>query len=55
MAFHSRCAPWPDDVMPLKDHPGGPGRAICWRHPTDWRLDRKVIFFFSPEPSTVTS
>ncbi|KAI9117622.1 hypothetical protein K1719_011788 [Acacia pycnantha] len=38
IAFHTKCAPWPDAVMHSKDHPG---RAVCWRHPTDWRLDRK--------------
>ncbi|XP_058723009.1 histone-lysine N-methyltransferase ASHR3 isoform X2 [Vicia villosa] len=37
-AFHSKCAPWPEAVIPLKDHPG---QAVCWRHPSDWRLDRK--------------
>ncbi|XP_057430251.1 histone-lysine N-methyltransferase ASHR3 [Lotus japonicus] len=43
MAFHTKCAPWPDAVIDLKDHPG---QAVCWRHPSDWRLDRK------PETST---
>lgn len=47
MAFHSKCAPWPDAVVNLKDCPG---QAVCWRHPSDWRLDRKVNFFFSPAP-----
>lgn len=42
MASHDKCAPWPDAVMHLE---GQPGRAICWRHPTDWRLDGKVNFF----------
>ncbi|CAJ2637434.1 unnamed protein product [Trifolium pratense] len=37
-AFHIKCAPWPEAVIPLKDHPG---KAICWRHPSDWRLDKK--------------
>ncbi|XP_019414209.1 PREDICTED: histone-lysine N-methyltransferase ASHR3 [Lupinus angustifolius] len=43
MAFHHKCAPWPDEVVHLKDHPG---QAVCWKHPSDWRLDRK------PEAST---
>ncbi|OMO98603.1 hypothetical protein CCACVL1_04161, partial [Corchorus capsularis] len=38
MASHDKCAPWPDAVIHLKDKPG---RAICWRHPTNWRLDKK--------------
>ncbi|KAF1892425.1 hypothetical protein Lal_00010890 [Lupinus albus] len=50
MAFHHKCAPWPDEVVHLKDHPG---QAICWKHPSDWRLDRKVNFFFSPAPFNV--
>ncbi|KAL2982673.1 hypothetical protein AAZX31_12G000200 [Glycine max] len=38
IAFHSKCAPWSDSVLQLKDHLG---HAVCWRHPSDWRLDRK--------------
>ncbi|XP_021276511.1 histone-lysine N-methyltransferase ASHR3 [Herrania umbratica] len=38
MASHNKCAPWPDAVNHLEDKPG---RAICWRHPTNWRLDKK--------------
>ncbi|KAH7546094.1 hypothetical protein FEM48_Zijuj01G0164200 [Ziziphus jujuba var. spinosa] len=38
MASHDKCAAWPSEVIQLKDQPG---KAICWRHPTDWRLDRK--------------
>ncbi|KAB1996586.1 hypothetical protein ERO13_D13G210900v2 [Gossypium hirsutum] len=38
MASHDKCSPWPDAVIHLKDKPG---RAICWRHPTNWRLDKK--------------
>ncbi|XP_017983302.1 PREDICTED: histone-lysine N-methyltransferase ASHR3 isoform X2 [Theobroma cacao] len=38
MASHNKCAPWPDAVTHLEDKPG---RAICWRHPTNWRLDKK--------------
>ncbi|MCI00806.1 histone-lysine N-methyltransferase ASHR3-like, partial [Trifolium medium] len=42
-AFHIKCAPWPEAVIPLKDHPG---KAICWRHPSDWRLDKKLLGLF---------
>ncbi|KAI4344334.1 hypothetical protein L6164_011572 [Bauhinia variegata] len=38
VASHNKCAPWPDTVVHLEDRPG---QALCWRHPTDWRLDRK--------------
>ncbi|KAG2668127.1 hypothetical protein I3760_15G145500 [Carya illinoinensis] len=38
MASHDKCAPWPDTVMHLE---GQSGRAVCWRHPTNWRLDRE--------------
>ncbi|WJX29487.1 [histone H3]-lysine(4) N-trimethyltransferase [Trifolium repens] len=37
-AFHTKCAPWPEAVIPLKDHPG---KAVCWRHHFDWCLDKK--------------
>ncbi|KAM6552989.1 hypothetical protein CsatB_013751 [Cannabis sativa] len=43
MASHDKCAAWPDEVISLKDQKG---KAICWRHPADWRLDREVNFFF---------
>lgn len=49
IASHDKCAAWPDEVIYLKDRPG---KAVCWRHPTDWREDRKVNFFF---PSSVIS
>ncbi|KAH1231448.1 Histone-lysine N-methyltransferase ASHR3 [Glycine max] len=39
VAFHSKCSPWSDSMLQLKDHPG---HTVCWRHPYDWRLDRKV-------------
>ncbi|XP_057717819.1 histone-lysine N-methyltransferase ASHR3 [Arachis stenosperma] len=38
-AFHEKCAPWPEAVVSLQDNPG---HAICWRHPSDWRLDGKL-------------
>ncbi|XP_057967904.1 histone-lysine N-methyltransferase ASHR3 isoform X2 [Malania oleifera] len=37
-ASHDKCAPWPDKVIHLRNQPG---RAVCWRHPGDWRLDNK--------------
>ncbi|XP_044464370.1 histone-lysine N-methyltransferase ASHR3-like [Mangifera indica] len=39
IASHDKCAPWSDKVIHLKDQPG---RAICWRHPADWKLDQKA-------------
>ncbi|KAL0916721.1 hypothetical protein M5K25_014254 [Dendrobium thyrsiflorum] len=38
IAFHVKCSPWPADVVFLANRPG---RAICWRHPSDWRLDKQ--------------
>ncbi|KAJ6731679.1 SET DOMAIN PROTEINS [Salix purpurea] len=38
VASHNQCAPWSDEVVCLKNQAG---RAVCWRHPTDWRLDKK--------------
>lgn len=43
VASHDKCAPWPDRVIHLKDQPG---RAVCWRHPAKWLLDKQVNFFF---------
>ncbi|KAL5547602.1 hypothetical protein UlMin_002833 [Ulmus minor] len=34
IASHTKCSPWPDEVIHLQ-----PGQAVCWRHPSDWRLD----------------
>ncbi|XP_039686495.1 histone-lysine N-methyltransferase ASHR3 isoform X1 [Medicago truncatula] len=45
VAFHTKCAPWPEAVIRLEDHPG---QAVCWRH-SDWRLDKKE------QPDTSTS
>ncbi|KAK9084519.1 hypothetical protein Syun_031535 [Stephania yunnanensis] len=56
IASHSKCAPWQDKVIYLTDQPG---RAVCWRHPIDWRLEKKhavpttemeEIFFHLPLP-----
>ncbi|WOL08616.1 histone-lysine N-methyltransferase ASHR3-like isoform X1 [Canna indica] len=38
VAAHPKCAPWPMDVIYLKNRPG---RAVCWRHPSDWRLEKE--------------
>ncbi|XP_013674044.2 histone-lysine N-methyltransferase ASHR3 [Brassica napus] len=38
MAAHDKHAPWPNEILHMKDQPG---RALCWRHSTDWRLDTK--------------
>ncbi|CAN1328789.1 Histone-lysine N-methyltransferase ASHR3 [Linum perenne] len=35
IAFHDTCAPWP--IIHLTNQLG---RAICWRHDDDWRLDK---------------
>ncbi|XP_022749488.1 histone-lysine N-methyltransferase ASHR3-like isoform X3 [Durio zibethinus] len=35
ISSHDKCSPWLDVVIHLKDKPG---KAICWRHPTNWRL-----------------
>ncbi|KAI3996606.1 hypothetical protein MKX01_009438 [Papaver californicum] len=36
---HPKCAPWPDKVIYLTT--SQLGRAVCWRHPTDWHLEKK--------------
>ncbi|XP_010548495.1 PREDICTED: histone-lysine N-methyltransferase ASHR3 [Tarenaya hassleriana] len=38
IAAHDKHAPWSNEVFHLKNQPG---RAVCWRHPADWRLDLK--------------
>ncbi|XP_052180792.1 histone-lysine N-methyltransferase ASHR3 isoform X2 [Diospyros lotus] len=47
VASHDRCAAFPEGVIHLKDQPG---RAVCWRHPIDWRLEKKEIFCHLPLP-----
>ncbi|EEF33976.1 set domain protein, putative [Ricinus communis] len=47
MASHDRCGPWPDKVIHLIDPPR---RAVCWRHPTNWLLDKKEVFSRLPLP-----
>ncbi|CAL9196123.1 unnamed protein product [Musa hybrid cultivar] len=38
VAAHAKCAPWPADVIYLKNRPG---RAVCWRHSSDWHLEKE--------------
>ncbi|KAK9932087.1 hypothetical protein M0R45_019337 [Rubus argutus] len=38
IASHDKCTAWPEKVMHLI---GQPRRAVCWRHSTDWRQERK--------------
>ncbi|KAJ9689094.1 hypothetical protein PVL29_014640 [Vitis rotundifolia] len=38
IASHQKCAPWPEEMTLLRNRSG---QAVCWRHPTDWRLDKK--------------
>ncbi|KAG5005597.1 hypothetical protein JHK86_029736 [Glycine max] len=33
-------------MLQLKDHPG---HTVCWRHPYDWRLDRKWKYIKIPD------
>ncbi|KAF2581557.1 hypothetical protein F2Q68_00006646 [Brassica cretica] len=47
MAAHDKHAPWPNEILHMKDQPG---RALCWRHSTDWRLDTKEVFCQLPLP-----
>ncbi|XP_042496839.1 histone-lysine N-methyltransferase ASHR3 isoform X2 [Macadamia integrifolia] len=39
IASHPKCAPWKDKLIYLKDQPR---RFICWRHPEDWRFEKKL-------------
>ncbi|XP_060171692.1 uncharacterized protein LOC132602903 isoform X2 [Lycium barbarum] len=38
LASHDKCAAFPEHVVHLNDQPG---RVICWKHPSDWRLLEK--------------
>ncbi|KAL3824670.1 hypothetical protein ACJIZ3_020699 [Penstemon smallii] len=40
IASHDKCAPFPEHVIHFPDRPG---EAICWRHPTDWRLEKHLV------------
>ncbi|KAF7152607.1 hypothetical protein RHSIM_Rhsim01G0021300 [Rhododendron simsii] len=37
VASHDKCAAFPEGVIHLNNQPG---RAVCWRHPDDWRLEK---------------
>lgn len=50
VAAHKKCAPWPDNFVPIKNQPR---RAVCWRHPADWLLEKEVDFFFPSLDSDV--
>ncbi|KAE9462520.1 hypothetical protein C3L33_05569, partial [Rhododendron williamsianum] len=52
VASHDKCAAFPEGVIHLNNQPG---RAVCWRHPDDWRW-RRLNFVFevmSEEPIAV--
>ncbi|XP_059285496.1 uncharacterized protein LOC132038994 isoform X4 [Lycium ferocissimum] len=38
LASHDKCAAFPEHVVHLNDQPG---RVICWKHPSDWRLEKQ--------------
>ncbi|XP_065848560.1 histone-lysine N-methyltransferase ASHR3 [Euphorbia lathyris] len=38
IASHDKCGAWPDKVIHFMNQPR---RALCWRHPTNWLLDKK--------------
>ncbi|KAL6973785.1 hypothetical protein U1Q18_027969 [Sarracenia purpurea var. burkii] len=38
LASHNKCDAFPEGVIHLRNQPG---RAVCWRHPADWRLEKK--------------
>ncbi|KAF7850916.1 hypothetical protein BT93_L4886 [Corymbia citriodora subsp. variegata] len=41
IASHYKCAAWPEKVMHLKNLPG---RAVCWRHPTNsWLVKKHAV------------
>ncbi|KAG5563912.1 hypothetical protein RHGRI_000181 [Rhododendron griersonianum] len=45
VASHDKCAAFPEGVIHLNNQPG---RAVCWRHPDDWRLEKIGYVLFSP-------
>ncbi|KAG6427803.1 hypothetical protein SASPL_112050 [Salvia splendens] len=57
VASHDKCAAFPEHVVRI---PNQPGEVICWKHPTDWRLEKhevpanitKDIFSLLPLPYT---
>ncbi|KAK4337623.1 hypothetical protein RND71_042110 [Anisodus tanguticus] len=40
LASHDKCAAFPEHVVHLNDQPG---RVICWKHPSDWRLEKEIF------------
>uniref|UniRef100_A0A3Q7H691 Zinc finger PHD-type domain-containing protein n=1 Tax=Solanum lycopersicum TaxID=4081 RepID=A0A3Q7H691_SOLLC len=44
LASHDKCAAFPEHVVHLNDQPG---RVICWKHPSDWRLEKVNLFICS--------
>lgn len=40
LASHDKCAAFPEHVIHLNDQPG---RVICWKHPSDWRLEKHGV------------
>ncbi|CAK9171388.1 unnamed protein product [Ilex paraguariensis] len=38
LASHDKCAAFPEHVIYFHDQPG---RVVCWKHPTDWRFQKK--------------
>ncbi|KAK6136264.1 hypothetical protein DH2020_029995 [Rehmannia glutinosa] len=40
IACHEKCAPFPENVIHFPDRPG---EAICWKHHTDWRMEKHQL------------
>ncbi|XP_055822961.1 uncharacterized protein LOC129891579 isoform X2 [Solanum dulcamara] len=40
LASHDKCAAFPEHVVHLNDQPG---RVICWKHPSDWHLEKHEV------------
>uniref|UniRef100_A0A5B7BNK0 Putative histone-lysine N-methyltransferase ASHR3 isoform X1 n=1 Tax=Davidia involucrata TaxID=16924 RepID=A0A5B7BNK0_DAVIN len=40
IASHDKCAAFPEYVIHLSNKAG---QAVCWRHPTDWRLEKHAV------------
>ncbi|XP_027774396.1 uncharacterized protein LOC107026384 isoform X2 [Solanum pennellii] len=40
LASHDKCAAFPEHVVHLNDQPG---RVICWKHPSDWRMEKEIL------------
>ncbi|XP_072989886.1 histone-lysine N-methyltransferase ASHR3-like [Typha latifolia] len=46
IAAHTKCTPWPDGIT----FTNRPGQAVCWRHPSNWLLDKEEGFHRLPLP-----